>query len=294
MTLKARTALFLALAGVAAAVQPAVVRGLFAFSRADESASHLVLIPIVSAGLVWYRREKIFSSVQTAPVSGLLLVLLGIAAAIMTALSGLASGSQSWLMLRVAALLVVWAGAFLLVFGSAAFVRARFALAFLLFTIPIPTVLLDGATELLKRGSTEVAGTLFSLSGAPFHREGFEFALPGIVIRVADECSGIRSTIALVLTALLAGHMFLDDAWKKAVLVLAILPITIFKNGVRIVTLGLLASYVDPGILSSRLHRDGGALFFILALVLLAPLLALLRPREIPVTQPDLSEKGAR
>ena len=100
--------------------------------------------------------------------------------------------------------------------------------------------------------------------------------LPKFVIEIADECSGIRSSIALLLTSLMVGHMFLRTWWKKALLVAAIFPMAMLKNGIRIVSLSLLASYVDPGFLTGQLHHDGGIVFFLLSLALLAPLFLLL------------------
>jgi len=85
----------------------------------------------------------------------------------------------------------------------------------------------------------------------------------------------------LLLTSLLAGHTFLRTPWTKTVIVLAILPVTILKNGVRIVTLSLLAMHVDPGFLAGQLHHEGGIVFFLLALVMLAPVLFLLRRSEL-------------
>ena len=99
-------------------------------------------------------------------------------------------------------------------------------------------------------------------------------------MEVAKECSGIRSGLALFITALLASHLFLRSWWKKLILILCFLPITMFKNGIRIVTLTLLGTYVDPRILQSDLHREGGIPFFILALLLLAPVLYFLRKSE--------------
>ena len=100
------------------------------------------------------------------------------------------------------------------------------------------------------------------------------FQLPGIAIEVAKECSGIRSSLALFITSLLAGHMFLKTTWRKVVLVLVIIPLTIFKNAVRITTLSLLAVYVDKSWLTdSWLHKGGGIVFFVLALVFFAPVL---------------------
>ena len=90
---------------------------------------------------------------------------------------------------------------------------------------------------------------------------------PTVAIEIADECSGIRSSLALVMTVLLAGHMFLTSAWKKALLALAVIPLTIVKNGIRIVSLTLLAVHVNPSFLTGQLHHEGGIVFFVLALL---------------------------
>jgi exosortase len=114
----------------------------------------------------------------------------------------------------------------------------------------------------------------------PFLRDACVFHLPGLSIEVAPQCSGIRSSLALVITCVLAGHMFLKTGWKKIVLVLASLPVMMIKNGIRITTLSLLGVYVDRGFLESSLHRDGGIVFFILALLLMSPILFVLRRSE--------------
>jgi exosortase len=256
-----------------------VVRALIEFSLANPTASHLIAVPIVTVVLMYQNRESIFSSIRFAPWSGVALVMLGLAITLggrlMTA--GPLEGSLSVL---VAGIIVSWIGGFLLFFGRDAVRAALFPLLFLVFTIPIPVPLLDGATQVLKRGSTEAVAGLFTLTGVPYHRDGFVFSLPMFAIEVADACSGIRSTIALVLTGLLAGHMFLRDPWTKVCVVAVVLPITILKNGIRIVTLSMLAMHVDPGFLTGQLHHEGGIVFFVLGLVILAPILAVLRKSE--------------
>jgi exosortase len=118
------------------------------------------------------------------------------------------------------------------------------------------------------------------MTGVPFFRDGFVFHLSGQSIEVAKECSGIRSTLSLFITCTLAGHLFLKTWWKHTILIICVIPIAMFKNGIRIVTLTLLGTYVDPRILGSNLHREGGILFFVLALLLLAPILYFLRKSE--------------
>jgi exosortase/archaeosortase family protein len=106
------------------------------------------------------------------------------------------------------------------------------------------------------------------------------FSLPGITIEVAEECSGIRSSLILLIMSLLAGHLYLRSAWTKTLLSAATLPLGIVKNGIRIVTLTLLSIYIDPSFLTGQLHQKGGIVFFLLALVILAPVLWLLQRLE--------------
>jgi exosortase len=253
-----------------------VLRALVELSRGDSSASHLILVPFVSLALVVQARAGIFSSARFEWRRGLAVIGVGVA----WTLTALWYPPLGTLSSSVAAFVVLWIGGFLLSFGAEAFRAAAFPLFFLVFMVPIPAVLLDGAVRVLTIGSSEAVATLLTLTGTPYHREGFVFWLPNLAIEVADECSGIRSTIALALTGLLAGHMYLRRGWSKALLVAVILPVTILKNAIRIVTLSLLSIHMDAGFLTGRLHQDGGVVFFLLALGLLAPVLTVLRRSE--------------
>jgi exosortase len=276
-----RTALFLAFVAVAGAMFYGPFREVMQAALRSDYYSHIVLIPFVSAYLLFIRRKEIFADigyafVPGAAVAGVGVLLYGIARLVPL---GLNKNDFSALVTPAALFFVV--GAFILLFGLQAFRAARFALLFLLFMVPVPTALMDGIIRILQVGTTEFVALLFAIAPVPVLRDGFVFHLPNISIEVAPQCSGIRSSMALVITSVLAGHMFLRTGWKKWVLVLAVIPVTMFKNGIRIVTLSLLAVYVDTRILTnSTLHTDGGILFFVLALLLMAPILFLLRRSE--------------
>ena len=139
---------------------------------------------------------------------------------------------------------------------------------------------MDRIIYFLQVGSTEFTNLLFMASGVPFVREGFVFHLPNVSVEVAKQCSGIRSGMAIFIVATLAGYLFLKTYWKMIFLVICAVLIAMFKNGIRIITLSLLGNYVDPQILASSLHREGGTPFFIVALLLLAPILFFLRRSE--------------
>lgn len=171
-------------------------------------------------------------------------------------------------------------GAFLVCYGSKAARRAFFPLALLLFAVPVPEPLLSRVIALLQRGSAEVAYLSIRAAGAPVLRQGLYITVPGIVIQVAKECSGIRSSMGLLITCLVAAHFFLRTTWRKSVFVLLTIPLAIVKNGVRIATLTLLSLHVNPGFLRGNLHRDGGFVFYLLMLAILWPVLSLLQRSE--------------
>jgi len=70
----------------------------------------------------------------------------------------------------------------------------------------------------------------------------------------------------LVATSMVMAHLFLRSVWRKTAVVLAANPLSIVKNGVRIFTISMLGTHVDPGSLHGNLHRNGGILFFLSAL----------------------------
>jgi exosortase/archaeosortase family protein len=74
--------------------------------------------------------------------------------------------------------------------------------------------------------------------------------------------------------------MYLKSGSMKLLLVVAVLPIAILKNGLRIVSLSLLSIHVNAKFLAGPLHTDGGIIFFLLALALLLPVLSVLRRWE--------------
>ena len=260
------------------AANVSVVRALVEFSQRDVTVSHAILVPFVSVGLIYANRTAIFSSARTTPSLGLPIIVAGIG---LSLVGQFAVGDETrTLSVSVAGLALSWIGGYILFYGAAAARAALFPLAFLVFMIPPPDAAIDVATQFLKTGSTETVARLFTLTGTPYHRQDFVFSLPDLTIEVADECSGIRSSIALLLTSLIAGHSQLKSPWAKVILALAVLPVALLKNAVRIVALTLLAMHVDPSFLTGQLHHEGGVVFFLLALGLMVPVFLVLQRLE--------------
>ncbi len=256
------------------------LRSLVQLALASDTYSHILIVPFISIVLVFMEREKLFRTPgrNVSPAAALFFtgVLLGALGRKATAVLP----ESDWLGLTILGFLcLIWAG-FLFFYGTSAFNAGLFPLMFLLLMVPLPGFLLDRFITWLQVGSADVAEWVFQLSGTPVLRQGMIFVLPRVSIEVAKECSGIRSTQALLITCLLAGHLLLRTNWRRTALLAAAVPVLIIKNGIRIATLTLLAVYVDPNFLSGRLHHEGGFLFFTLGLLILLPLLLWLQRSE--------------
>lgn len=253
---------------------------LLRLSLSQDDSSYLPLIPFFSASVIWLDRQRIFEKLSNDKILSAMLALLSGSAALASFFPGTSSSSGLSLAARILSLGLLWAAGFALSFGKAAVQEARFPLLFLLLMVPLPGFLLERIISLLQEGSAWITGAFFDLFGVPALREGLVFHLSRANIEVARECSGIRSSMALLIIALLISHFRLKNFWAQFSFVICGLLMMIVKNGIRIATLTLLAMYVDPGFLFGRLHHQGGVVFFVLALLLLLPLLFALERME--------------
>ena len=175
------------------------------------------------------------------------------------------------------ALVIWWIGSVIVCFGLQAFRSLLFPLSFLILVVPCPEPVLNWISEFLQRQSAVAAGMLFRAARVPVTREGVLLFIPGLQIEVTRECSSIRSSTMLMVITLILAHLFLRSWWRKSLLLLVAIPLSVAKNAVRIFTIAELATRVDAGYLEGRLHRNGGILFLSLALLVVLALLWVLR-----------------
>ena len=156
-----------------------------------------------------------------------------------------------------------------------------FPLAFLIFFVPFPNALENVLESFLQYRSADAAELLFRIAGTPLLRHDVDFQLPGFSLQVAPECSGIRSSLVLFITSLVAGQLFLRSPWKRALFALAVIPLGILRNAFRIVTIGELCVHVSPDMIDSYIHRRGGPVFFAISMVPFFVLLYYLRKSDL-------------
>jgi exosortase len=247
-----------------------------------EHYSHIILLPFVSAYLLYLDRHAIFKHVHTAQRAGLLLAAGGVATIWLAGTTLITGETETRLSLTVLGLVVLWAGGFVLCYGLRALRTAAFPFLMLIFMVPLPPAVLNAIIVFLQKTSADASELLFALIGMPNLRSGFFFALPGLNIEVAKECSGIRSSLALLISGLVMAYLLLRSTWTRVALALVIIPLAIVKNAVRIVLLSWLAVHVDPSFITgSAVHRNGGIPLFFTSLAILGGIAWLLRRCEM-------------
>lgn len=250
----------------------------------SELHSHILLIPFISAYLIHLDRKGLPREIGSPSVW--LLVPLAVGLLALAQVSGWGPvnwslGKNDYLSLMALAFycFLIAGGFFFL--GLEWMLAAAFPFAFLVFMVPLPDAMVDWLETGSKLASAEAANWFFHLSGTPVLRDGTVFQLPGMVVEVAQECSGIRSSLVLFITGLLAAHLLLKSPWRRAVLVAVVIPLGIVRNGFRILVISLLCVHVGPHMIHSDIHRRGGPVFFVLSLIPLFLLLWWLRRGEV-------------
>jgi exosortase C (VPDSG-CTERM-specific) len=256
---------------------------LMGYVAGSQLHSYILLIPFVSAYLLYLRRDQLPKNY----VIDLPLAIISLAGGVLVLafvywldLAGRAPGINERLVLLTLSFLCCLAAGVFFFFGRIWMRAAAFPLAYLIFMVPMPDAMADALESASKYASAEVANLLFHLSGTPFLRGGLVFQLPNITIEVAQQCSGIRSSWVLFMTSILAANLFLKTSWRRFALVAFVIPLAILRNGFRILVIGLLCVNVGPQMIHSLIHRRGGPLFFVLSLIPLLLLLWWLRNGE--------------
>jgi exosortase C (VPDSG-CTERM-specific) len=254
---------------------------LASYAIGDDLHSYIPLVPFI-AGYLFYFKPLRRSDFGSSFAGALLVGIVGAStlAAGMTLRASVSTNDYLSLMTLAYVCFIVSGG--LLFLGSKTIATAALPLGFLFFMIPVPDAAVTWLEHASVLGSTEVAAALFNLTGTPMLREGTLLTLPSITLHVAQECSGIRSSWVLLITSVLASHLFLHNSWRRVVLVAFVFPLALLRNGFRILVIGLLCVHLSPRMIDSFIHHRGGPIFFALSLVPLYGLIVWLRRQERP------------
>ncbi len=267
-------------------------------AQANDAYTHILLILPLSGALIYFDSKYVNSKAlrldpAPSPRVGAALLSLALLIGGYARWGSAATPDDVRLSLAMFALVGWWIASVLLCFGVKTFQLFLFPICFLFLMVPIPDFALSRVVEFLQQQSALAAHLIFRAAGVPATRDGIMLSIPGLDIEVAPECSSIRSSMMLVVTTMVLAHLFLRSWWRKALLIAAAIPLSVAKNGLRIFAIIELGTRVDPGFLTGKLHRNGGIVFFGIAVVAVALLLWILRRTEFkrPLEHPVESRR---
>lgn len=245
-----------------------------------DAFTYIPLVWMLCAAFFYLRWQQVRKLARFSVAGGVPFLVLAASIALAAQfLSGFLS-KDIFLSVQMAAIVVWWAGSFVLCFGAKAARAALFPLVFLFASVPLPSTVLVWIVSQLQIWSALSAMALYRVFGVAAFRDGVYLTLPGLTIEVAKECSSIRSSTMLLVTAIGISQMLLRSRWRRLIVILVAIPLSVIKNGVRIFTITMLSIDVDPSYMTGKLHHQGGVVFFAAALFILFLLLWWLRRGE--------------
>ncbi len=241
-----------------------------------DSHNNGVLIPLVSAYLIWDKREHLAESAASHSWWGLGFLLF----AVLAFLAGIVGAERFTQQMAMVLLLigVVWFN-----FGNRMFRHLAFPLFLLFLMVPPPHILYNNLSVQLQLISTKISMAFLHLVGVTVYNEGNIIFLPSMQLEVAEACSGIRSLFSLFTLAIIFAYIAQKRFGWRALLALSSIPIAILFNGLRISGSCILAQHWSPKITDSFNHFMSGWIVFVfafIALLVLNKLIDMVKPSK--------------
>ena len=228
----------------------------------DSYYSHGILIPFVSAYLIWQMKDELKKIPRQESVWGIRLILIGIALHLLSALFRIYFSSGF-------SMLIVLAGMVLHFFGREVFKKIAFPIAFLFFMIPLPMVVIANISFKLKLFAAKVATFILNSMGITAIQQGSIIHMRSAHVIVDDVCSGVRSLVSLAALGSIAAYWMKSSMGKRLILFISTVPIAIITNVCRVIILSCVSEIWGAEHATGFLHDATGFMVFALACVLL-------------------------
>lgn len=253
------------------------------FSKPVEDMKHGYLIPLVSAYLVWRKRDEWSKVKSDVSWQGLLVMVLFCVLAFFGS-----NGNQSRIE-QCSLIGLIWAIPFAL-WGRGAAAFIAFPAAYLVFTIPISSFI-DFCTVHLRLFSTTLSALVVNGLGLAVQQAGTTLAslTPGAEfhVDVAAGCSGIRSLFALLAFTAVWVHFFQRTLWRKALVVVSTVPVAILGNVIRLTLTCFAAKWFGKEFGLGTFHDYVGFPIFILEIFLVQLINTAISRRLPPPAAPE-------
>jgi len=241
-----------------------------------EEYSHGFLIPFITVFLIWQKKNEAATARISKYWPGLWVVFAGLCLFFLGELSTL-------FIIQQYAFLIVVFGLVLAVAGIEIFRLIRIPLFFLFFAIPLPDFIYQGLSSKLQLLSSRLGVCLIRMCNISVYLEGNVIDLGAYKLQVVEACSGLRYLFPLMSLAFICAFFFKAPFWKRAIVFLSSIPVTVFMNSFRVGVIGVLVEYWGPSMAEGFLHDfEGWAVFMTCSAILIGEMWLLARIGKDP------------
>lgn len=228
----------------------------------DDNYSHGPFIPLIALYLGWLRRQSLQKMERRGTWWGVAVIAAGLFIYVLGQFAAMHAVVQL-------SLWMVVVGFVTCLVGLSGVALLAFPLLYLLAAIPMPEFLHYELSSRLQLLSSALGVGCLQLIGVVAYREGNVIDLGPIQLQVVEACSGLRYLFPLMALTLLCAYLYRERFWKRAVLVLSSIPISILLNGFRIGAIGVLVESYGQSAAEGFRHFFEGWVFFVASLGLL-------------------------
>ncbi len=247
----------------------------------DQEYSHIFLVPVVAAWMVWVRRMRIRHCKPIGTLLGPILTAAG---------WGIASYGfyrQYQALFHAGSVLVVL-GCMVAILGKHLIFRFFPAVAVLVFLVPMPPNVRQEIAVPLQTWTAQISNTMFGVLGVASERSGNMLVINGVPVTIAEACNGVRGIFALLLVSYAFGFgLPLRNSVRFAILLASPL-VTIGCNLLRILPTAWFYGYSSQDF-ALKFHNYAGWAMLPLAFLILLGIIKILRWAMLPVMRYTLA-----
>ncbi|MGC4097916.1 MAG: VPLPA-CTERM-specific exosortase XrtD [Nitrospira sp.] len=228
----------------------------------EDNNSHGPFIPLIALYMIWLRWRALEAVEYQGTWWGPVMVAVGLFVYVVGEFAAMYAVVHVSLWMVIVGLLVC-------TIGLSGIRLLAFPLLYLLAAIPLPTFLQGELSSRLQLWSSALGVGFLHSIGVTAFREGNVIDLGPVQLQVVEACSGLRYLFPLTALTVLAAYLYRESLWKRIVLVVSSIPISILLNGFRIGVIGVLVSLYGQTAAEGFTHLFEGWIFFVASLALL-------------------------
>ena len=269
------------LAAVGVIATHAAWADIYFIASVDEEASHIFLVPVVSAWMIWVRRSRL----RYCPPAGTWVGPPIVAAGWIMSVYGYNHAMQA---LWHAGAVTVVLGCVLSVLGKNVLFRFLPAIVVLGFLVPVPGTIRQSFAFPLQTATATATEAILETLGAPIERDVNMLSINGQNVTVAEACNGMRMVFALVLVSYAFAFSMPLRSSVRAVVLLASPLAAIVCNVIRLIPTVWFYGYANRDF-AGKFHDVSGWIMLPIAFFMLLGIIRALRWALVPVARFNLA-----